>query len=130
VKSIFRLSNGYGSHTYYVLSDTGEYIFKDIEQNPMNHPENEALLLDELKNNDIPVSEIYPTKGGEYILKIENKIFHLQKYIDGKIYNQNSAPEWLLYESARMLGKIQKVMEKLPTLPTGISQGFFDYMIK
>lgn len=121
-------SNGFGSHTYYILSDTGEYIFKDIEQNPMNHPENEALIMDVLKNNDIPVSEIYPTKCRDNILKIENKIFHLQKYIDGKIYNRNSAPQWLLYESARMLGKIQKAMEKVPTLPTGISQSFFDYM--
>jgi hypothetical protein len=98
VKSIFRISNGFGSHTYYVLSDTGEYIFKDIEKNHMNHPQNEASIICELKNNDIPVSEIYLTNDGEYVLEIENKIFHLQKFIDGKIYNRNSAPEWLLYE--------------------------------
>ena len=128
VKSIFQISSGFGSQAYYILSDIGEYILKDIEQNSMNHPENEALILTELKNNDIPVSEIYPSKSGDYVLKSENKLYHLQKYIEGKAYNRNTAPQWLLYESARMLGKIQMVMDKLPSLPTGISQGFFDYM--
>lgn len=85
VKSIFRISNGIGSNTYYVLSDKGEYIFKDIEQNPMNHPENEATILNELMKNDIPISEMYPVKSGDYVLKIDNKIYHLQKYIEGKI---------------------------------------------
>jgi hypothetical protein len=52
VKSIFRISNGFGSNTYYLLSDKGEYIFKDIEQNPLNYPENEGTILAELKNDD------------------------------------------------------------------------------
>jgi Ser/Thr protein kinase RdoA (MazF antagonist) len=128
LKSIFCISSGFGSYSYYILSDKGEYILKDIEQNSMNHPENEALILSELRNNGIPVSEIYPTKSGDYVLKLENKVYHLQKYIEGKAYSRNSAPQWLLYESANMLGKVQKAMEKLPLLPIGISQGFFDFM--
>lgn len=126
VKSIFRISSGYGSIAYYVFTDKGEYILKDIEQSPMNHPENEAMILSELKNSGIPVSEICPAKSGDYVLKLESKTYHLQKFIEGKVYSRNSAPQWLLYESARMLGKTQKAMEKLPVLPIGISQSFFD----
>lgn len=128
IKSIFRISSGFGSDTFYLLSDRGEYIFKGIEQNSMNYPENEPSIITELRNSDIPVSEIYPIRGGDYILRVERKTYHLQKYIEGKIFSRNTSPEWLLYESARMLAKIQKAMEKLPQLPTGISQGFFDYM--
>ena len=128
VNSIFQMSEGYGSHTYYVLSDKGEYIFKDIEQDPMNHPENESLIISELKDDGIPVSELYPTRNGDYLLLTGNKTCHLQKYIEGKIYNRNLAPQWLLYEAARVLGKIHKTLERLPRLPIGISQDFFDYM--
>jgi hypothetical protein len=96
VKGIFRMSNGYGSKAYYVLSAQGEYIFKEIEQNTMNHPENEAGIIEELKKNDLPVAEIYFTKSGASILETENRVFHLQKYVEGKIYMHNAAPEWLL----------------------------------
>ncbi len=129
VKSIFLISNGYiGSRCYFAATDKGEYIFKDIERNPMNHPENEALILAELKENDIPVPEIYTAKSGDHVLRSKEGTYHLQKYIEGKIYDRNTAPEWLLFESASMLGKIQKAMESIPTLPTGIGQGFFDNM--
>jgi Ser/Thr protein kinase RdoA (MazF antagonist) len=80
VSSIFRISEGYGSQTYYVLSDKGEYIFKDIEQNTMNHPENEASIISELKDDGIPVSELYPTRNGDYLLVTDGKTYHLQKY--------------------------------------------------
>ena len=128
VKNIIRISNGYGSVPYYVLSEKGEYVLKDIDKSPMNNPENEALIIRELKENDIPVSEILPTTSGQFVLPFESKTYHLQKYVEGIIYSRNTAPEWLLYESARTLGKIQIAMEKLPSLPIGISQGFFDYM--
>ncbi|MEA4919781.1 MAG: DUF2087 domain-containing protein [Clostridiaceae bacterium] len=126
IKSIFYISNGYGSDPYYVLSEKGEYIFKDINISPMNNPDNEALILQKLEQNGIPVSQIAQTVNGGHVLKTENKTYHLQKYIEGKIYSRNTAPEWLLYESARMLGKIQNAMEALPLLPLGISQSFFD----
>jgi Putative homoserine kinase type II (protein kinase fold) len=128
ISGIARLSSGYGSNSYYILSDKGEFIFKDIDINGMNHPEHEATILAELWENNVPVSEIYPANSGETVLKANNRVYHLQKYIDGKIYGRNTAPEWLLSESARMLGKIQKTMEKLPLLPNGLSQSFFDYM--
>jgi hypothetical protein len=128
IKSITRLSGGYGSYCYYIVTDIGEYIFKNIECNGMNHPEYEAAILHELRENNIPVSEICFTNDRESILKANSNVYHLQKYTDGKIYGRNTAPQWLLYESARMLGKIQKAMEGLQPLPAGLSQSFFNYM--
>jgi aminoglycoside phosphotransferase (APT) family kinase protein len=128
VESIFRIAEGFGSQSYYILTNRGEYILKDIELNYMNHPENEAMILCELSKNGIPVSEIVPAKNGDYVLNLDGKVYHLQCYIEGKIYGRNSAPEWLLYEAGRMLGKIHNVMDQLPSLPTGMGQGFFDYM--
>lgn len=128
IKSITRLSGGYGSYCYYIVTDMGEYIFKNIECNGMNHPEYEAAILHGLREDSIPVSEICFTNDGESILKANSNVYHLQKYTDGKIYSRNTAPQWLLYESARMLGKIQKAMEDLQPLPSGLSQNFFNYM--
>jgi len=128
VKNIFHIKGGYGSQVYYVSSGSGEYIFKEQVNDSINHPENESVILDILSENDIPVSKICCSKNGNHVFQIGNNSYHLQKFIDGKSYSRNAAPEWLLYGSARMLGKIQTAMEKLPLLPTGINQGFFDNM--
>lgn len=128
IERLIRLSSGLGSNSYFVSAEKGEFILKDIEQNGMNHPENEALILNVLHNAAIPVSTICPTRAGDSVLRLESKVYHLQKYIAGETYNRNAAPEWLLYESAQMLGKIQSALEELPPLPIGIGQSFFDKM--
>jgi hypothetical protein len=81
ISSIFRLSTGCGSQSYYILSDTGEYIFKNMEENAINHPENESSILTEQASNGISASKIILTKSGDSVLKAEGKMYHLQKYI-------------------------------------------------
>ncbi|NJD04162.1 MAG: hypothetical protein FIA99_16565 [Ruminiclostridium sp.] len=51
----------------------------------------------------------------------------MQTFVNGIIHKHNTAPEWLLYQSAELLGKIQNSLSKLAQLPLGISQGFLDY---
>lgn len=128
IQSILPLSGGFGGTTYTVLSDAGRFILKDIEQNGMNHPENEAGILDALRLADIPVSRIFPTKEGETVMQQGEHVYHLQAYIEGKSWKRNTAPEWLLYELGHTLGKIQFYMNRLDPLPIGMGQGFFDYV--
>ncbi|WP_410770280.1 phosphotransferase [Fontibacillus sp. BL9] len=126
--TVSRVASGIGSISYYIRSSTGEFILKDHELNGMNHPENEARILDTLRDANIPVSEICPTKQGSYVLEDDSKMYHLQKYVEGTVYSRNAAPQWLLDNSAKMLGQIHAAMKMLVPLPTGMSQGFFDYM--
>jgi len=128
VKNITRLPDGYGSVCYRIDAETGSFIGKRIEQNGMNHPENEAMILDVLRNAGIPVSELIRAKNGESILALDEECFHLQRRIEGRAGTCNIASPWLLSEMAVLLGKIQKELKKVPALPQGISQGFFDGM--
>lgn len=125
--SMSQMNNGIGSNSYYILCDKGEFIFKDIEHNHMNYPENENIVLRILKDDDIPVPEIYITVHGDTVIYEGEKKYHMQTFVDGKIYKHNTAPGWLLCQSAEMLGRIQNSLSKLQPLPLGLCQGFFDY---
>ena len=79
------------------------------------------------KQDGIPVPQIYKTVTNQSVLSESNKKYHMQTFVDGVIYKHNTAPEWLLYQSAELLGKIQNSLGKLLPLPLGISQGFLDH---
>lgn len=123
-----QMTNGIGSNSFYLNTEKGMYIFKDIEKNHMNYPENEGYILEELNKYNICVPKLVKTNTDEYIINKEDKIYHLQTFIDGSIYTHNTAPEWLLYDSAEMLGKIVHAMSNLRKLPEGIGKGFFQYV--
>ena len=125
IKNIIKIKNGVGSVCYHILTDKGEFIFKNIEDNGMNNPANEYKIHGILESENIPVSKFYSTKDGEYVLNNNGNIYHLQGFINGVIYKPNTSPKWLMDDSALMLGKIQRVMEKLPQLPTGMGKEYF-----
>lgn len=56
------------------------------------------------------------------------RVFHVQKFIEGKVYKPNSAPDWLMKESAEMLGKIHTALKDYEGLNVGIGNDFFKYM--
>jgi Ser/Thr protein kinase RdoA (MazF antagonist) len=127
IRSMCRLSGGYGSNTYYVLADKGEYIFRDIESNGMNHPENEPMIVAELMNGGLYAPQIIPVKSGGSLLYWEDKTYQLRTFSEGRIFKQNEAPEWLLPDAARKLGRIQRCLDKLPPLPVGIGSWYFEF---
>lgn len=50
---------------------------------------------------------------------------HLQKFVEGKMYGLNTAPKWLLDDSARKLGQMHSLLKAYPDLPEGIGKQFF-----
>jgi hypothetical protein len=52
----------------------------------------------------------------------------MQKFIEGRSYEWNEAPNWLLRESAQTLGKIHTALSDYSPLPVGIGENFFKYM--
>lgn len=128
ILNIIKIKNGIGSVCHQILTDKGEFILKNIENNGMNNPDNEYKIHEMLESENIPVSKFYSTKNGDYVLKHSENIYHLQSFIKGKIYKPNTSPKWLMDESGLMLGKIQKVMEKILKLPTGMGEGYFKHL--
>lgn len=117
---------GAGSITYFITTVSGKYVVKYFTENGINHPENEAQLCLFLQQKGISVSKIVKNCMGDDISVDENgRRYHVQEFIEGITYDYHQAPEWLMKESAKLLGKIHTVLRDYPLLPEGIDKQFF-----
>ena len=102
-----KASVGTGSDTYFINCTNGKYVVKYPSVSEMNNPSAEPELCNYLLEKGISVCRFIKNNDGSYISADKNgRIFHVQKFIDGKLYDMNTAPDWLMKESAETLGKI------------------------
>ena len=126
---IEKSSVGAGSDTYFVICSEGKFVVKYPAASEINHPEAEPELCEYLLEKGIPVCQFLRNKDGYYLTMDDaGRVFHVQRFIEGKVYDLNAAPDWLLTESAQMLGKIHTALKDYTGLPTGIGADFFTYM--
>lgn len=128
IKDIKPILEGASSECFKVISESGNYLFKDIEMIFMNHPDKEPLINEVLMKNGISVSKFYKTKEGKYLGEYLGHTFHLQSFEKGKVLEMNMAPQWFMEESAVILGKIHKALEGIPPLSEGIGESFFKFV--
>lgn len=120
---------GAGSDTYFVSCSSGKYVVKYPAASEINHPEQEPELCEYLDLHGIPACRFLTNKAGSFLSADETgRQFHVQRFIEGKTYDLNEAPEWLLAESAQMLGKIHAALRGYSGLPAGIGADFFKFM--
>ena len=120
---------GAGSDTYFVTDIEGKYVVKYPASSEINHPEAEPELCEYLLSKRIPVCQFRRNHDGHFLTTDDfGRQFHVQRFIEGKMYDLNTAPDWLLTESAQMLGKIHTALQEYSGLPTGIGADFFRYM--
>lgn len=126
---IEKSSVGAGSDTYFVTCTDGKYVVKFPAHNEMNHPEVEPELCEYLNHHGIPCCRFLRNNMGNFLsTDINGRLFHVQRFIEGRLYGLNEAPDWLLIQSAQMLGKIHTALENYPGLPVGIGAAFFQHM--
>ncbi len=123
VERIEPLSGG-DDHCYHILAPAGEWVLKEMRINAMNHPELEPVVAQQLARDDIPVPGYLPTLEGVYVWYLREKAFHLQQFIAGQRYERNQAPDWLLRDSAELLGRIHVSLSHLPRLSDGMGLGW------
>ena len=129
VLSVEKSSVGAGSDTYFVTCSNGKYVVKFPSVSEINNPEAEPKLCGYLLENGISVCRFLKNSNGDYITTDDNgHIFHVQQFIEGKVYDWNTAPDWLLKESAKTLGKIHTALKNYDGLPVGIGENFFKFM--
>ena len=120
---------GAGSDTFFVTCTDGKYVAKYPAASEINHPEAEPELCEYLLDHGIPVCQFLRNKEGHFLTTDEScRLFHIQRFIEGKMYDLNTAPDWLLTESAQMLGKIHAALRDYQELSVGIGADFFKYM--
>lgn len=128
VSSIAPISVGVGGDTYRISTAQGDYIYKIVDANEMNHPTAEPELTGYLRNHGIPVSEFVRNAEGNWVTHFDGRVSHLQKYIPGHTFPMTSAPEWFMAESPKLLARIHNTLRGYPPLPVGIGKNFFQYM--
>lgn len=129
VLQIHKSAIGAGSDTYFVTCREGKYVVKFPAQSEINHPELEPLLCEYLLDQGIPACQFIKNRAGNYLTTDEaGRAFHIQRFIEGTVYDWNTAPPWLMEQSAQMLGKLHRALKDYPGLPEGIGEGFFRHM--
>ncbi len=125
---IVKARAGAGSDTYFITGESGRYVLKFPEESPMNDPAAEPALCAFLLERGIPACRFLPNLAGELLCRENGRVFHLQRYIEGDCYENHRAPQWLLGEAARLLGRIHKTLCEYPRLKDGIGPDFFRNM--
>ena len=128
-KAISRCSLGVGGESYFVEDENEKYFLKIVKPDATNHPANEHKICEFLHAKGIPVPKYLRNKHGCYTTALDDgRVYHLQRFLEGKTYPVHMAPDWLLKASAEALGKIHLALEEYPALPEGMGKGFFQYM--
>ncbi|MGB0454676.1 MAG: phosphotransferase [Bacteriovoracaceae bacterium] len=124
IKSITRLSLG-SAQCYELDACNEKYFLKEFQSKydleDLLHEEEVAKVL---ASSGISTSTFISTKNKKFLWKKRGKVFQLQKYIEGKSYSNNTAPNWLLRESSRMLAKINNSLKEVKSLKDGFSRDF------
>lgn len=102
-----------GSANLYSLN-ANKYIFKEFQTKYTKEEiDKEIIIINHLKEDNIPVPEYVKTISGEYSFVYENRIVIMQKFIDGYTMESNTGNYDQILESAEYLGKIIKSLETL-----------------
>lgn len=127
--TVEKSSVGAGSDTWFVTCKDGKYVMKSPSESEINNPKQEPQLCEYLNQNGIPVCQFVKNKNGDYLSSDNSgRTFHVQKFIEGQVYDWHAAPKWLIMESAQMLGKIHTALKEYSGLPIGIGSDFFKFM--
>jgi hypothetical protein len=92
-----------------------------------NKLENESELNKHLISKGINVPKLYYTTTGNHIIYNNGFMYILYEFIDGKMYDLNTASEWYLTKQVQTLGQIQNALKDYKQLPLlfGPGQDFF-----
>ncbi len=111
VYQVEKLNRG-SANLYSINKD--EYVLKEFQTKYTKEEiDKEIIIINHLKNDNIPVPEYIKTITGEYSFVYENRVVIMQKFIDGYTIESNTGNHTQILESAEYLGKIIKSLETL-----------------
>ena len=121
------LSDHTYSKIYYIESPTDKYALKEMGEN--RELENESLLNQHLISRGVPVPKVYHTSAGDHVVYKNGLMYVLYEFIQGKMYDLNTAPDWYLLRQVQILGEIQKALRDYQfthfPMGSGFRQDFF-----
>lgn len=115
----------FGTEIFIASTKYGRLIVKKVPC-CMKGVENEGHITSFLCGKGIKVPRFFQTTNGEYAAHTENHQFTVQEFIDGQTFSVNSAPDWLLDQSAEILGNINCTLCEYGELPLNFGGNFFN----
>lgn len=129
VFDIHKMTAGVGGDTFLIDTHQGRFIYKIVDVNEMNHPEEEPEICSFLFQRGLEVPDYLKNKSGTFVTSFDGKrVSHMQKYMEGKVFAMNEATDWFMVQSPLLLGRIHNELRQYKELPMGIGENFFRYM--
>jgi Ser/Thr protein kinase RdoA (MazF antagonist) len=116
-------SSNNDSKVYLVESATEKYALKEMA--PEDKLEDEGNLMSHLIDQGIKVPKIYHTIDGNHLFVDNGLQYILYEFIEGTIFDLNTAPDWFLIKSAQTLGQIHSALNDYKHLPIEIGPEIF-----
>ncbi len=114
------------SACYRIASDTGEYVLKVFPpEHSMAELRIEPAVTEFLFNQGYPVARLVATTAGEWVWEHAGRAHHLQEFVEGEVHSQNRAPDWLLRESASLLGRLHRELAGFGPMRRGFHENWF-----
>lgn len=118
------------ANCFKIVSDRGVYFLKEFQSKFSVEMIKREIDACEILQPIIPTSQFIKNKQGHVISEESGRILHLQKYIEGTVYNQNSYDQPQLDQEAIILAKIHQGLENKINLPDGFPDGWFTVWTK
>lgn len=105
---IVKLNRG-NSNLFKINVDGNKYILKEFNTNKKLYLiKKEMDLIQHLKEKEMEVPEYIKLNNGEYYLIFKGKILILQKFIEGRVIENNTGEYKEVIQSAKILGELLK----------------------
>jgi Ser/Thr protein kinase RdoA (MazF antagonist) len=96
------------------------YLLKEFQQGASRaQVSREMSIVDHLRRDGVPVGHIVPTLTGDSAVVYRNRVFQLQFFVAGQVYQKFGVPNWLSRELPRTLAAIVRSLKRYPQLPAG-----------
>lgn len=127
VRAITGLKGG-SAHCYRIDTPTGSLVLKLFPPGfPYESAEREPDITHFVRERGIPTTRFLETVDGDWVVDYFAQPVHVQEFIQGTIYEKNAAPGWLVDESARMLGRLHRILLDYPAMEPAFHLTWFEW---
>ena len=117
IHEIYRVTalTGGSANCYRIQAAEGEFVLKEFQSKySVEDVQIEPKITEFVRTHDLPAAKFIQAATGEYAWAYRNRAFHLQRFVEGAIFPQNGAPDWLLRDMPCLLGQLHRVLFGFP----------------
>ena len=117
---------GGSANLWKVQCDGDWYVLKEFQSRySASDVWNEPEVANSLARKGLPIPSFVCKSSGGYVWTFRNRVFHLQRFVEGNTIRYNRAPQWLISRCAELLTDIHEAMSDF-TLPNHWPQTWYE----